>query len=193
MTPAPPANLRSDFMRHLLAHNRSHLDGFRHWLFYPGMEFNSPVTWWGRGQPRPQTHEGLDLCWFGDCEGRVRRLPPQLKVPATFAGVVLKIAADFLGQSIFLVHEEITAGDRRLLTAYGHTAPLDSLQVGRRVAAGDIIATLGDLPGKDPAVSPHLHLSFAWVSPDLPPHRLHWPELGRDPAITLIDPLPVIT
>jgi hypothetical protein len=140
----------------------------------------------------PQPHEGLDLCWFGDRHGRIRRLPPQLKVPATFAGVVIKIANDFLGRSIYLLHEQITTGGRRLLTAYGHTAPLDSLQVGGPVAAGEIIASLAALPGKNHAVSPHLHLTFAWVPPDLPPHRLHWPNLGPDPAITLIDPLPLI-
>ena len=84
--------------------NRPRLDGFKQWLFQPGMLFLARQQWWGRERPRPTLHEGLDLCWYEDMEGRRRALDQTTVIPAPFAGTVVKISRDFLGQSIFLAH-----------------------------------------------------------------------------------------
>jgi hypothetical protein len=183
---------KSKFFDYLLASNGAALAGFKSWLFQPGMEFNSRRTWWGEQQPRSCPHEGIDLCCFEDSRGQFRQVGPDLQIPAALAGKILKLARDFLGESIYLSHEILAADGRRLCTAYGHTRPLASLQVGQPVAAGEIIAALAAAPGKKTRVPPHLHLTLAWIPLALDPDRLDWQNLGRDPAITLIDPLAIL-
>ena len=89
-------------------------------------------------------------------------------------------------------HAGVTAGDRRLLSAFGHTVPRDSLSTGHYVAEGEIIGAISGFPGKKTDLLPHLHLTFAWVPADISPDRLTWENLGNDPGIRLIDPLTVI-
>jgi murein DD-endopeptidase MepM/ murein hydrolase activator NlpD len=167
--------------------------GFKRWLFQPGMRFNSRETWWGERKPRATPHEGVDLCCLEDAGGQIKNLDKNIKIPATFAGEIIKIADDFLGQSIFLAHEIYATDGRQLCTAYGHTRPLASLQLGQIVAAGEIIAAVSSTADKKSKVTPHLHLTLAWLPVPLEPDRLTWPNLGRDPAITLLDPLAVLT
>ncbi len=183
---------KSKFFDYLLASNGPALAGFKSWLFQPGMEFNSRRTWWGEQQPRSRPHEGLDLCCFEDSRGQFRQVGPDLQIPSTLAGKILRLAGDFLGESIYLGHEILAADGRRLCTAYGHTRPLAELKVGQPVAAGEIIATLAAPRGQKTRVPPHLHLTLAWIPAALDPDRLDWQNLGRDPAITLIDPLSVL-
>ena len=149
-------------------------------------------TWWGEKQPRSCPHEGIDLCCFEDAAGQLKQVGPDLKIPATFAGKVIRLARDFLGESIYLSHEILAADGRQLCTAYGHTRPLASLQVGQQVAAGEIIAALAVANGKKTRVPSHLHLTLAWIPLAIDPNRLDWQNLGRDPAITLIDPFSVL-
>jgi murein DD-endopeptidase MepM/ murein hydrolase activator NlpD len=183
---------QSKFFDYLLASNGPALAGFKSWLFQPGMLFNSLETWWGERQPRSTPHEGLDLCWFADGAGQRRRVAQDLRIPATFAGKIVKLDRDFLGISIYLSHEILAADGRQLYTAYGHTQPLASLQVGQRVAEGEIIATIAASSGKKARVLPHLHLTLAWMPRALATVRLAWQNLGHDPAITLIDPLAIL-
>lgn len=190
MMTAPP--LSTSFMRCLLEQNRQHLGGFRKWLFQTGMLFHSRETWWGLKKTRPGPHEGLDLCSFADVHGQERRLPEHTRIPAALAGTVVNIHRDFLGRSIFMVHEVFADDGRQLLSAYGHTQPLDAVAPGKRVAAGEIIATLAGGSGKKGAVPVHLHITFAWAPAPLNPRQLTWPNLGQDPAITLLDPRPIL-
>lgn len=182
--------IKSKFFDYLLACNETALSGFKSWLFQPGMAFNSGETWWGEKRPRPTPHEGIDLCCFKDGVGQFRQVGPDLQIPATFAGQILKLGRDFLGKSIYLGHEIQAADGRQLCTAYGHTRPLVSLRVGQPVAAGEIIAALA--AGKKTRVPSHLHLTLAWIPVAIDPDRLDWQNLGRDPAITLIDPLSIL-
>lgn len=183
--------IKSSFFEYLLSSNQPQMEGFARWIIHQGMLFNALETWWGGKQPRPSPHEGLDLCCFEDASHQVKRVDKTTKIPATFAGEVLRIAPDFLGKSIFLGHEILAADGRRLCTAYGHTRPFGSLKVGKRVAAGEIIAVIG-APGKKTRVLPHLHLTFAWLPVTLDPERLTWPNLAQNRDITLIDPLSVL-
>lgn len=184
---------RSSFFPNLLASNHPALAHFKKWLFQPGMEFDSPETWWGEKKPRPNPHEGIDLCRFEDAAGQVKELDENIRIPATFAGEVVKIGHDFLGKSIFLRHEIFAADGRQLYTAYGHTQPSAALKVGQKVAPDEIIATIAAPPGKKTAVLPHLHLTLAWMPAAVAEEQLDWQNLGRDPAITLFDPLALLS
>lgn len=184
---------QSRFFSQLLASNHPALTHFKNWLFQPGMEFDSLETWWGERKPRRTPHEGLDLCWFEDAAGQVKELDENIRIPATFAGEVVKIDHDFLGKSIFLRHEIFAADGRQLYTAYGHTQPSTELKVGQKVAAEEIIATIAAPPEKKTAVLPHLHLTVAWMPAEVASEQLDWRNLGRDPAITLFDPLAVLS
>jgi murein DD-endopeptidase MepM/ murein hydrolase activator NlpD len=175
----------------LLAANRPHLDGFHHWLFHPGMLFQSRQQWWAREKPRSTPHEGLDLCWFEDISGTRRSLDHTTLIPAPCSGTVVKISPDFLGQSIFLACAIVLAEDRRLYTAFGHTDPRAGLDVGQQVLEGDIIATVSTPDISKTTVPPHLHLTLALTPDTVTLDQLAWDNIGTDPSITLLDPLAV--
>jgi murein DD-endopeptidase MepM/ murein hydrolase activator NlpD len=180
-------------MEYLVAHNRPRMAGFKRWVFHPGMLFQAKIEWWGDQGRRAAPHEGLDLYRFEDAAGRVHTVDQHTGIPAAFAGNVAKIHRDFLGQSIYLTHAIFSDRGQRLLSAFGHTVPRESLKIGSQVAEGEIIGTISGFPGKKTALAPHLHLTFAWVPVDLNPAQLTWKNLGSDPGITLIDPLMVIS
>jgi hypothetical protein len=186
-----PAELKSRFFADLLAHNQPQLAGWRRWVFLPGMRFRGLRQWWGAEKPRPAPHEGIDLCSFEDTGGNIVRVDGNLKIPATFAGAIVKIAADFLGQSIFLSHEIYSDSGRQLFTIYGHTEPRAALAAGQAVAEGEIIAEIAASAG-DKNIPLHLHLTFAWVPLPLPAAQLSWEMLSADPSITLLDPLLIL-
>jgi len=179
-------------MEFMLEHNRPRMDGFKGWVFHPGMRFQALQKWWGDQGLRAVPHEGLDLYSFEAAGGRVKTVDQQTLIPAAFAGQVVKIDRDFLGKSIYISHAIYTAGGRQLFSAVGHTVPRDGLQTGQQVAAGEIIAAVAGFPGKKTNLPPHVHLTFAWVPKDFRVEQLTWKNLGHDPGIRLIDPLSVI-
>ncbi len=186
-------SIKSRFYDYLLAANGSQMAGFKNWHFQPGMLFNSLETWWGEKKPRAIPHEGLDLCCFEDTAGLINWLDQSIKIPATFAGEIVKIGRDFLGQSIYLSHDIFASDGRQLYTAYGHTRPLPSLRVGQPVAAGDLIGTVAAPSRKKIKVPHHLHLSLAWIPVGLPREDLNWQNLGADRTISLIDPQSILS
>jgi murein DD-endopeptidase MepM/ murein hydrolase activator NlpD len=190
MLPSP--EIHSQFMEFMLEHNRPRMDGFKGWVFHPGMLFQAQEKWWGDQGPRAVPHEGLDLYSFDFDGGRVKTLDRQTQIPAAFAGQVVKIDRDFLGKSIYISHAMYTDDGRQLLSAVGHTVPRDGLQTGQQVTAGEIIAAVSGFSGQKSNLPPHLHLTFAWVPVDVRVEQLTWKNLGHDPGIRLIDPLPVI-
>lgn len=175
------------FFQYLLDVNRPRLNDFKQWLFHPGMLFQARQQWWGKEESRATLHEGLDLCWFEDDAGYRHSLDQTTVIPAPFAGAVVKISRDFLGQSIFITHE-IFSG-RRLYTALGHTIPKEGLAEGQMVSEGEIIASIAVPLKKKPSVPPHLHVTLALLPDDMPVEYLTWDRLGIEPAITLLDPL----
>ncbi len=191
MSPAPVFNSR--FFEYLLAHNQPQMAGFQRWLFKPGMLFNAPETWWGEKKLRATLHEGLDLYCFADAAGQIKELDEQIKIPAAFAGKIVKTGNDFLGKSIFISHELFAEDGRQLYTAYGHTRPLAAIRAGQVVAVGEIIATLAAPSGKNTMIPGHLHITLAWVPSSMPADRLNWQNLSADHTITLIDPWPLLS
>ena len=183
------SNLKSSFFKHLRVLNRPHLDNFQKWIFLPGMLFNSLEKWWGDQARRATPHEGLDLCSFEEVHGGIKNLDRHTTIPAAFAGEIVKISQDFLGKSIFIRHAIVDEQGRQFYSAYGHTRPRDYLNVGSQVAAGEAIASMSDFSDKKFAVLPHVHITFAWISRHLDMDDLNWDNIGKDPSITLIDPL----
>jgi len=188
-----PSEIHSQFMKFMLAHNRPRMDGFKGWVFHPGMLFQALEQWWGDQGPRAVPHEGLDLYSFETDGGGVKTLDQQTQIPAPFAGQVVKIDRDFLGQSIYISHAIFSAGGRQLLSAVGHTVPREGLKTSHQVAAGEIIAAVAGVPGQKSNLPPHLHLTFAWAPKDFRLDQLTWKNLRTDPGIRLIDPLTVIS
>ncbi|MGB8992918.1 MAG: M23 family metallopeptidase [Desulfobaccales bacterium] len=190
---ATSPNLKSHFFSYLMEHNRPHLDGLQQWIFQPGMLFHAWGKWWGDRGPRPAPHAGLDLYSFADAHGMLHTVDRHINIPAAFAGTIVKIDQDFLGQSIYISHEIWSDRGRQLYSAYGHTAPRHSLQTGEKVAEGEIIGHISGGSGKKTAIAPHVHITFAWMPVPVDPDRLNWENLGNDPGITLIDPLAVLS
>ncbi len=190
---SPSSEIHSQFMEFMLEHNRPRMDGFKNWVFHPGMLFQALEKWWGDQGPRAVPHEGLDLYSFEVAGGRVESVDQQTQIPAAFAGQVVKIDRDFLGKSIYISHAIYSADGRQFLSAVGHTVPKEGLQIGQQVAAGEIIAAVAGFSGKKSNLPPHLHLTFAWVPVDFRGDQLTWNNLGHDPGVTLIDPLTVIS
>ena len=183
--------LAGRFFAYLLSANRPRLDRFRHWLFHPGMLFQARQQWWGSEQPRPTPHEGLDLCRFEDSAGNRSSLDHAAVIPAPFAGTVVKINGDFLGQSIFLAHDIEPMAGRRLYTALGHTTPRQSLAAGQSVAEAEIIASVSAPVNRKTSVPPHLHLTLAIIPDSVAPEQLTWNYLGTGTEILLLNPLDV--
>jgi hypothetical protein len=185
--------LHSTFMKFMVEHNLPRMDGFKRWVFLPGMLFKAPGKWWGDQGARYTPHEGLDLYRFEDGRGLVKTVDQHTQIPAAFAGHIVKIDRDFLGRSIYMSHAIYTCGGRQLLSVFGHTVPRESLQAGDSVPAGEIIAAISGFPGQITSLVPHLHLTFAWVPVPLAPDQLDWKTLAENPGITLLDPLTVIS
>jgi hypothetical protein len=187
----PKSLLVGRFFEYLLAANRGRLVGFKQWVFHPGMLFQAQQQWWGGLQPRPNPHEGLDLCWFEDITGRHRSLDQTIVIPVPGPGRIVKISRDFLGQSIFVAQDMEPITGRRLYTAFGHTAPEEGLLEGQSVAEGEIIAAISAPDQKKTAVPPHLHLTLALIPDTVAPERLTWNYFNMEATIMLLNPLAV--
>ena len=44
---SPSSEIQSKFMEFMLEHNRPRMDGFKSWVFHPGMRFQALEKWWG--------------------------------------------------------------------------------------------------------------------------------------------------
>lgn len=178
---------QSSFTETLVRENSLDL---REWLFCPGMLFGSELKWWGGGGRRGTAHEGMDLLLYRDSTKAVRRLDETVMIPAMYDGTVVRIMDDYLGSSIFMDHG--LRGDRRLITAFGHTAPVDGIVPGCKVKERDIIATIAELRNPKITIAPHLHVTAGWVPADFDYEDLRWETIGSSEMIKLIDPLDII-
>jgi murein DD-endopeptidase MepM/ murein hydrolase activator NlpD len=153
------------------------------------MLFGARGNWWGSKRQRPKPHEGIDLCLYRDGHEKIIPLNERTRVPALFDGVVVKIMADFLGQSILLEHRipEIRPGV--FLTIYGHTLPATGLANGSPVKQGQMIATIAPPKGQQILVPPHLHVTTAWHSNAPAYTTLDWTTISDPERLQLLDPL----
>jgi murein DD-endopeptidase MepM/ murein hydrolase activator NlpD len=165
--------------------------GFMAWVFYPGMEFGAQDAWWGDKGTRIRPHEGIDLCFYRGVADNVFHIDERAKIPAMYDGIVVKIIDDFIGKTIIMRHSFPAIGEGTFLTMYGHTNPGESLETGRSVKMGEIIATLA-VPRGANAPLPHLHLTLIWSPEPIAYNMLDWTTIGNSEVAQLVDPLHVI-
>ncbi len=166
--------------------------GFKEWIFHPAMLFGSLQKWWGDSGKRQRPHEGLDLCLYRTREGNIDYLTGETKIPVVFAGQIIKVSDDFLGQSVFVGHDVYDSDGRQLYTIYGHIKPGNNIRPGKRLSEGDVIGVITGTGDSEAFTPRHFHVSVAWI-----PNIMHVPELGwqtiNDPTrVVLLDPLSVI-
>jgi len=183
----PKSTFNSFFIKH---NNYLNTHGFKEWIFYPGMLFQDMEAWWTDNGLRPIPHEGIDLCFYTDNTGQVRRIDNGTKIPVMYSGDIVHIHDDFLGKSIYVKHN-ITDKGNTLHSVYGHTVPAKNNNAGKTVYKGDIIATISptSIESKIPA---HVHITTAWLPEDISYNKLNWVSINNPDIATLRNPLDYI-
>jgi murein DD-endopeptidase MepM/ murein hydrolase activator NlpD len=178
----------SSFFRDLLYLNGIAPENVGEFVFHRGMCFGDREKWWGKGGTRESSHEGVDIVYYRERGGAVKRLAPGTLVPAAFSGELVLVIDDLLGKSLFLRHGRKTSGTP-LFSILAHVTPLEKIIPGQTVSAGEPVAEIAELPGKNFNICPHLHLSMALIEKDLDPANISWELIGKSEKIHLIDPV----
>lgn len=166
-------------------------DGFKEWLLYPGMLFNSSDKWWADGGTRNAPHEGIDLCAYTDRHENIHNIAEGMKVPVLYEGIVASVIDDFIARSMIVKHS--TRDNKEFCTIYGHTVPEYDIRIGKAVKAGDVIARVAGLKESGSGMRPHLHISIGFPSSiEISYDDIDWKDISDPNKITLIDPLGVI-
>jgi hypothetical protein len=180
------------FQERLNYYNNLDKLGFREWVFYPDMLFDSSYKWWGSRGKREKRHEGLDLCLYRNKQGHIHYIEQSFKIPVLFDGQVVKIEDDFLGESVFIGHSIYNSDRSQLYTIYGHIKHSVYIHSGDKVSGGDVIGVLADIRKSDTVVPHHLHLSIAWIKDNIKPEEIGWQMMGDSTRVVLSDPLHMI-
>jgi murein DD-endopeptidase MepM/ murein hydrolase activator NlpD len=180
------------FHERLLFFNNLDSLGFKEWIFHPAMLFGSLYKWWGDLGKRQRPHEGLDLCLYRTKEGNIHQLTVGAKIPVIFEGQVVKVSADFLGESVFVRHDAYYSNGSRLYTIYGHIKSGNNIRPGERLREGDIIGVIADTGDNRMTVPNHLHVSIAEIPDTVPVLELGWQTINDLAKVVLLDPLSVI-
>jgi murein DD-endopeptidase MepM/ murein hydrolase activator NlpD len=181
-------NTESSFFRDLLYLNGFSPENVEEFVFDRGMCFGDREKWWGRGGERDLPHEGVDILYYRERGGETKRLLPGTLVPAAYSGELVLVIDDLLGKSLFLRHDRKTSGTP-LYSIFAHVRPLENIIPGQTVTAGEPVAEIAELPGKNFHVYPHLHLSMALIDKDLDPADISWEIIGKSEKIRLLDPV----
>lgn len=184
--------MNTRFTELMVEANASVLNAFKHWLFCPGMLFDSPGKWWGDHGRRDFPHEGLDFCLYQRQSGTIVRLDPDTRIPVIQDGLVRAVFADYLGRAVIVEHVDGRNDNRRWLSVYAHTAPLEGIAPGVVLKKGAVIATIADTSQSKAGIFPHLHVSLGLPSPRLCFDNFVWNRM-RDPGlVALLDPLAIV-
>lgn len=179
----------SSFQDRFIDLNR--INGFASWIFYPGMLFQSFQKWWGRGGERATPHEGIDLRLYSTVRDEQLAVQPDMKVPSPYAGSVVGIIPDFIGQSVFVRHGDLWKPGFHLFTLFGHTKPRPEVTRGSELKEGEVAATIADASTKHGDLQSHLHISQAWIDDTIAFDAISWDKINDQRAV-LIDPLTVL-
>ena len=147
-----------------------------------------PIAWWTDNGVRTAPHEGIDLCFYKDNSGQVRRIEKGTKIPVMYDGEIVHIHDDFLGQSIYVKHNTINNMKNVLHTIYGHTIPRKPCGTNMTVHEGDIIAEIAISP-KNKSIHPHIHITMAWLPELLSIKKINWETIGNPQLVTLCNPI----
>ena len=102
----------------------------------------------------------------------------------------MEICQDYLGQTVFLDH--LRDSPLLFLSIYAHIVPNNTLLVGQRVQAGDIIETLADTTERKNRMPAHLHLSIMEVDKGVAATQFTRDLICSSRRGSLIDPLQII-
>ena len=151
-----------------------------HWIIGPGMGFRASHLWWGEpARQRPEPHNGIDLREY---EGG--SLHAGAVVPLALAGRIVHSCPDFIGTSLFALHDAPVQG-RTLVTAYAHMSPL-VVSSGTILPAGSPIGRIAAPRSSAPA---HLHVSAMLIPQGCDLSGMTWDTLGADGRVRFVDPL----
>ena len=179
---------KSNFSALLITANGLDKSGFYQWAFYPGMLFQSEAKWWGDWGIRKRPHEGLDICLYQGTDGIVRSLDTTVNIPVLYDGTVVRLIDDYIGKTVFVLHDIYDTNKNQLCSIYGHTDPRNTIETATPVGEGAIIATICDAGARGAQMSSHLHLSIAWVPQSYDCQQLNWETLHRS-EVMLTNPL----
>lgn len=183
---------KAPYSKYLLECNNRFVDGFREWVFHSGMLFASCEKWWGKGGVRDRPHEGLDMVLWRDDRGLTQRVEAGVVVPALYAGEVVMVEQDYLGDSLYVRHAIDDGGGRTLHTVYGHIRVGSTIGRAGKVTAGEAVGSVADPRHRGRQTPAHLHLTAAWIPDRLAADELNWDSIGALGLEALIDPLEVI-
>jgi murein DD-endopeptidase MepM/ murein hydrolase activator NlpD len=183
--------MRSSFKENFVRVN--HLqEHFEDWVFRPGMLFREREKWWGGG-PRTRPHEGVDLRGYRDKAGNERFFAKETLVPVIYRGEIVKTEDDFIGQSVYVAHDHYAGQDRTLYTIYGHIRPRGKMPKGTPIGEGAIIGAIAEPAGGNLVIPAHLHITVALIAKSVRPENLGWKMMGDAAAVSLQDPLEIIS
>ena len=188
------------FLRLFLQLNR--LEENSRFLFQPGMLFNDTLQWWGSMNRRPYPHEGLDICPIQCLDLSPDRVLPQMLVPALLSGQLVHFHSDFLGETLYIRHDQVWKEGAVLHTLYGHVAAIvDANTTGEQLSAdhccssfldrGQIVGAISSPPATC-SVPAHLHISCAWIREEQQVEELNWENMIANANVLFIDPLPFL-
>lgn len=160
---------------------------FRHWVWPIGTCLGDKQLWWGKQKKRLTPHEGVDLAYYIDKQGRKQQVALGLVVPVIFSGQIVQVHQDFLNQSVYVRHKQFRLNGAILHTIFGHVQPNEVVALEQEVGAGKPVALLEEYP--ESTVPLHLHFTMAWIPNDVPSYQLNWQMLTEHEQIVLIDPL----
>ena len=164
----------------------NNLGTLQRWIFHDGMLFSDSCQWWNRTKKRPCPHEGLDLVYYLNSTGKQHPFQPGTIIPAIFNGIVVHSHQDFLGQTLYIQHEQFQQNSKTLYSLYAHIVINDKLP--KKITKDSPIGVIAQVPDASP-VPPHLHLSMAWIENTLDTTSINWNNIANHESIHLVDPL----
>jgi hypothetical protein len=146
--------------------------GLGRWAFRSGMLFGDPVEWWGACNRRRTVHEGIDFVEGFGLSGGKQAISENLPVRSIADGELVAILDDFIGKTVVVRHSSIKQLPGDVLHSFlSHIQP-DIAGLGA-IDRGQLVGRVAKPVSV--RVSPHLHLTCAWI-----PEGLCVQEIGLD-------------
>jgi hypothetical protein len=183
---------KTGFTENLFAINKIDQNpGLDSLIFFEGMLFGSRKKWWPGKGLRPQSHEGLDLCFFANHLGNFFRLDETMLIPAICKSIVRAVISDFLGSTV-IAEGHLDEYGKNVLIFYAHINPDKSIRPGYVLQEGQVFAAIAP-PHEKRLLPPHLHISIGALDRLPPVEDLRWTVLNQVDRKVFADPLPVIS
>jgi murein DD-endopeptidase MepM/ murein hydrolase activator NlpD len=164
--------------------NNPMIPDFSCWHFDEGMKYGDGNLWWGKGVPRKNPHEGIDLHDYIGKNGSKKSILAATKVPNIYEGEIAAITKDDICSSVFVKHNIFSKGSQ-FYTIFGHIKVSEGSKEKDIIRAGTVIGEVADVPQGSHAF-PHLHLSMAWIPKNMSHSLINWNYLDKR---LFIDPI----